>query len=206
MRAIAILMVEVSRKERNDELAMNLTGKIMQAVTDAMKEAKEAQGTEAGLQLAKEVAVEARETMMELRKITLRIKTEQGKILANLMSAPTSFEQRPTYAAAAMKEGAQETQAWHTTSRPTIIMARAVCEDAKARQILIDDNPSRAENSSTRLSHLTEKELVEKARLALKAIEDKFEDKVVIHLARKLPRGDIIYELNSIDAACKLKS
>lgn len=97
-------------------------------------------------------------------------------------------EQRAAYAAVTTNGGTQDARLCDTVRRPPTILARAVREGAKARKILIDDNPTMVDNSQARISHLMEKELVEKATLAFEAIKSNFDSKVVIHSARKLPR------------------
>lgn len=66
-------------------------------------------------------------------------------------------------------------------------MTRKAREEAKTRQILVDDNSVVGSNNSAKLSSLSEKELIEKAKLAFEAIAEEFEGIVKVHAVRKLP-------------------
>ena len=78
--------------------------------------------------------------------------------------------------------------------------------DARSCQVLVDKAPNADHNG---LKELTEKELVEKARIALEQLEqtDQLPDIVVQFVgAKKLRNGGVIYEMNTAEAAHWLKS
>lgn len=89
-------------------------------------------------------------------------------------------------------------------SIPTIIV-RAAREDAKARQIIIDDITS-AGGGQAVLRQITKAELIEKANIAIDAIHRELRGLNAIKAVRKLFRGGIAYEMDTGKLGEKLRS
>lgn len=91
-----------------------------------------------------------------------------------------------------------------TRSIPTIL-EWAAREDAKERQIIIEEERS-AEGGQATLKQLTDTKLIEKAKIAIEAIHEELWGPNIIKAVKKLPRGDILYEMDSSKLGEKLRN
>lgn len=111
-------------------------------------------------------------------------------------SSPMQTQQQPSSYATAVATGTPH----HLAHAPTL--AR---EDARSHQVLIDKAPGATHNG---LEDLSEKELVEKARVALELLKQEQNIDMLIQFvgARKLRNGGVIYKMDTAEAARWLKS
>lgn len=110
----------------------------------------------------------------------------------------TTFHRTDSYAAvAATNWQAHHGKVQSLTSEQAFLLEK---EDAKAKQVLVD-----AADGGIGLSKLTEEEIVLKAMLAIKGMETKDKERIVIVGAKKLRNGGIILKAKNREGAELLK-